>query len=445
MESVSQLETTDASRNPSFSMDRKLLEKDARWQLVERIVASKGFAKSPFLGGFLLYVCEKHLLHLDEEISEQQVGISVFGRARGYNVSNDNIVRNYARILRQRLDAYFKTEGSGESIQIVIPRGKYVPLFLDSTGNIAEPQTTRPAWTGKAPADISLRRAVKKMPPERWIWLLALTCGLLAAALIVSLLHRPSSSSPIADRFWGKFFNASQDTFLVPGDSGLAIYENLTKSQVDLGSYVRNDYRQRTSSPLRIDTGLINDLGARRYTSVVDLDLVSAISRLPEVVPSRLNIRYARELQMDDLKQSNAILLGSVSANPWVDLFQKEMNFQFSYDKNLDTTVIHNLHPLPGEQEMYRTQESAPARTTYGVIAVEPNLENSGNVLLIEGINMAGTEGAADFLLSNMSSSLRNRVSAKKGLISPFEVLIETSNIGASAPQPKIISLRIKK
>jgi hypothetical protein len=394
------------------------------------------------------------LLDLDDEITEHQVGIAVFGRQPGYNVGDDNIVRNYARILRQRLDSYFKTSGTDEAIQIVIPRGKYVPLFLGPNGNLAEtpdsqfsPSEPQPE-AGELPISTgpNLSQQPKADARNKWIWFLSIACGLLALTAIASWAHRPfTAGAPRENRFWSAFFNTTQDTFLVPGDSGLAIYENLTKTQVDLGSYVRDDYKQKTSSPLRIDTGIINDLGGRRYTSVVDLDLVSTISRLPEVVPSRLKIRYARELQMDDLKHANAILLGSINANPWVDLFQKEMNFQFSYDPKLDATVIHNLHPLPGESAIYRTQESAPARTTYGLIAVVPNLDDSGNVLLMEGINMAGTEGAADFLLSDMSAELRRRVSKKNGRIQPFEVLIETSNIAANAPQPKIISLRIQE
>jgi hypothetical protein len=454
MASVSQLEVTDVNANLALESRQKQLEDDPRWQVVGRIVTTKGFAKSPFLSGFLLYVCEKHLLGLDDEITEQQVGIAVFGRQPGYNVSDDNIVRNYARILRQRLDNYFKTSGADEAVQIVIPRGKYVPLFLDANGSFAETRSSQlPSIELKAEnaqlpisADLPPASGMEAAKQNRRIWLLAAACCLLTIALIASWMHRSFVSQMSRENlFWRNFFNPTQDTFLVPGDSGLAIYENLTKTQVDLGSYVRDDYKEKTASPLNIDPKIIDDLGERRYTSVVDLDLVAAISHLPEAVPSRLKIRYARELHMDDLKQANVILLGSVNANPWVDLFQKELNFQFSYDTKLDATVIHNLHPLPGESSIYQTQESSPTRTTYGLIAVVPNLENSGNVLLMEGINMAGTEGAADFLLSDRSTELRDRVSKKDGRILPFEVLIETSNIAANAPRPRIVSLRIRE
>ena len=54
---------------------------------------------------------------------------------------------------------------------------------------------------------------------------------------------------------------------------------------------------------------------------------------------------------------------------------------------------------------MRRTRRD-PARTTFGVIAVTSNLDGTGHVLLIEGINMAGTEAAADYLFSDASKAL---------------------------------------
>ena len=90
------------------------------------------------------------------------------------------------------------------------------------------------------------------------------------------------------------------------------------------------------------------------------------------------------------------------------------------------------------------TQEADVERTTYGVIAVVPNLDHSGYVLMMEGINMAGTEGAADFLMSDRATPLIERLIRDHTLNSPFEILIETSNIGATAPEPRMIAERIR-
>jgi hypothetical protein len=83
---------------------------------------------------------------------------------------------------------------------------------------------------------------------------------------------------------------------VVPADSGLAIYQDLTKIRVHLADYAGGEYKKNTSSRFGIDPALVNELGGRRYTSVVDLDLVSAISQLPAVVKNRFKVRYAREV-----------------------------------------------------------------------------------------------------------------------------------------------------
>jgi hypothetical protein len=98
---------------------------------------------------------------------------------------------------------------------------------------------------------------------------------------------------------------------------------------------------------------------------------------------------------------------------------------------------------MPGEKPFYETNQTDPAHTTFGVIAVTPNLDGTGHVLLIEGINMAGTQAAADYLFGDASTELLNQIFDSKGTIRPFEVLLETSNIGANATRPRIISQRI--
>jgi hypothetical protein len=426
------------------------LEGDPRWRLARRVAASRGFAKSKFLTSFVLYICEKYLLDQTGEITEQQIGEQVFRRPHGYNPGEDNIVRNYARLLRQRLDEYFAGEGVDETIRIVVPRGGYVPLFVEENAIIGESKPNHSPT--QAPVNLSsgLDRtpALDQAQPvlvNRSSWPLKALCAVLFVALLFVSLHdihlRPQPSP--SDRFWSVFFSSTRDTLLVPADSGLVIYQDLTKRWVPLAEYAGGEYQKHTVSPLGIDPAIVNELGGRRYTSVVDLHLVSAISQLPAVVKNRFKVRYAREVTLDDLKQSNVILLGSFDANPWVELFQKDLNFQFEPQQKEDKIIIRNLHPMPGEKAFYETDQADPARSTFGVIAVTPNLDGTGHVLLIEGLNMAGTEAAADYLFSDASKALLSQIFDAKGNVLPFEVLLETSNIGANAPRPQIISQRI--
>jgi len=428
------------------------LEQDPRWLVARRVAASKGFAKSKFLISFILYICEKSLLDRTDEITEQLIGEHVFRRRQGYNPGEDNIVRNYARLLRQRLEEYFNGEGIDETIRIAVPRGGYVPLFIELSEVVgkSEPQSAQVGLIEAASAQRS-KEIVEPMQsvavsPARPAWGLKALCGALFVALVFAVAHDvpiKSSQQRASDRFWSVFFSPSRDTLLVPADSGLVIYQNLSKRRISLAEYAAGDYRKQTASSAGIDSAMVNELSGRRYTSVVDLHLVSSIAQLPAVVKDRFKVRYAREVMLDDLKQSNVILFGSFDSNPWVELFQKDLNFQFEPRPKVDDVVIHNLHPMDGEKAFYQTDQKDPARSTFGVIAVTPNLDGTGHVLLIEGINMAGTEAAADYLFSDASEPLLKQVFDSKGNMLPFEVLLETSNIGANAPRPRIVSQRI--
>jgi len=453
---------------------RPALRDDPRWLLVERIAVSRSLGKSPRLAEFLRYVCDRQIRGRDGEITEQQIGVKVFGRPEGYNSNDDNIVRNYARTLRKRIEEYFRKEGRDEPMVVVIPRGAYVPVFsprdaipYETPGPVEEePETASRTAAAEVPASVPF--AVPAPPVLRPWLVVALAASLFAVAVAAGFaagrsrmgwMPFQSSTSRASDRLWRSLFTQNRDTFLVPADGGLVMMQSFTREKVALPDYANSNYR----SPPEIQRGmqgLLNStnpadqatlthkvavLAARRYTSVVDLSLSAKIAQLPEVVPERLVIRFARDLRIDDLHTGNAILIGSSDANPWVSLFEQQLNFQFSPGIEFGGSgAIVNTRPLPGEATHFASITGDPANRTYGVIAYVPNLENTGHVILIEGVNMAGTQAAGDFLLSpgQMRPMLERALDAQ-GNLQPFEILLETTSIGAAASRFKVLSERV--
>jgi hypothetical protein len=424
------------------------LTEDPRWQLAQRIVASKSFAKSAFLSKFLLYICDRALTGKTDQISENQIGVHVFLRRPGYNPGEDNIVRNYARQLRQRLDHYFEEEGKFEELRISIPLGKYIPVF--SPNRLPEPiptlQTVEllPSLPATAGDELSPAPA---LPRNRTAYLRALlallflmVCG--AAEWRVLKRSNPGQADPYR-ALWSQIFDKERQTFLVPSDDGIVMFQNLTGHSVHLDEYVSREYLS-VKSVFNIDAQNLADLDAQRYTNIADLDAVLKFSQVPEAKPAHFVIRYARELHMEDLKDSNAILLGSTYSDPWVELFQKSLNFEFEYEPHPNASFIINKHPLAGESSVYANDATAPSHRTYAVIALVPNLNNTGWVLIVEGLTMAGTQAATDILFNReeMRSSLE-KATAGNGKLKPFELLIETRSFGSNSPQANIIASRI--
>jgi len=134
-----------------------------------------------------------------------------------------------------------------------------------------------------------------------------------------------------------------------------------------------------------------------RYTSIVDLQVASQLMALPEAMQGQTQIRYARDLKLDDLKGNNIILVGAKEANPWVELFEQHMNFAFDDKRDTYDFVVTNKSPQPGEAPTYKMVPSDPAHRAYALVALLPNLNGTGKVLIVEGSTMAGTDAASDF------------------------------------------------
>jgi hypothetical protein len=432
------------------------LADEPRWQLAQRIAASRSFAKSALLSRFLFYVCEREITGKTTEISEHQIGVQVFGRRPGYNPGEDNIVRNYARQLRHRLDQYFLEEGREEELRVTIPRGKYVPVYSanhfqalpllvlpehesDSSGVLETPVPLPPVVGSPQPA----RR-------RRWL-VLSLTALMLLACLSVAGLsvawtHRlHASSSDSLHPLWAGLFDQSRQTLIVPSDDGIVMIQNLTGHLVPLSEYLNRDYLS-LKSPYNIDAQNMRDLDAQRYTNVTDLNAVVRFSRLPEANAGRLAVRYARELHMEDLKDANVILLGSSFSNPWAELFEKSLNFEFSYQPHPNASLIVNRHPQPGELAVYANEATGPSHRTYAVIGLVPNLNSTGWVLLVEGLTMAGTQAAVDTLFNRgVMRPFLGQAKNADGTLNPFEILIETRSFGSDAPQASVVATRVYK
>jgi hypothetical protein len=455
--------TTDLDPLPKTSINSSTFSSDAewqqshltddpRWQLAQRIAASTSFSRSALLSKFLLYVCERALLGKTDEISEHQIGVHVFGRRPGYSPGEDNIVRNYARQLRQRLDHYFADEGRNEELRLSIPRGKYVPVFAPGKAATAASQILEPAPPSYEDAAEPLTdAAASEVPaaaqPATRLWLLFWAALLLlpvgAAVLWTLFPHAVHPSADSSHVLWTQLFDTAHQTFLVPSDDGIVMIQNLTHHSVSLSEYVNRDYLS-VKSPYKIDAANMTDLDAQRYTSVADLDTVLKFSRLREATSDHFSVRYARELHMEDLKDANAILLGSSFSNPWVELFEKNLNFEFNYQPRPNESVILNRHPASGELPVYANDAAGPSHRTYGVIALVPNLNDTGWVLIVEGLTMAGTQAAADVLFNrDAMRPILGRARAANGQLKPFEVLIETRSFGSNSPQASIIASRI--
>jgi hypothetical protein len=436
------------------------------WQLALRVASSKRLSKSDLMPKFLLYVCEQRLLGNIQDITEQRIGTQIFNRAADYNPGEDNIVRSYARMLRKRLDDYFEGEGRDEPMRIVIPRGGYVPVF-EETKNVAEPysspdeqETVEPGNTAEAnsaylveenveasEAPVSARNEAQAVywKPSWFSILAGLVLGIVCTTAVLIGMRRleEERARSFSHAVWVQLFQPNRNTLIVPADSGVGILQNLTGHLAGLEDYANGSYLFDLKPVPGLSFENLNDLRQQRYTSVVCLNIAAMLTQLPEFSASHSEIRYARSITTEDLTSSNAILLGSTHTNPWVSLFEKNLNFRLEYMPEVDQSFVLNEHPTASEQARYVNGTAGTANLTYGAIDYLPSLDGKGHVLIIQGLNMAATQAAADSLFnSNEMRPILKQAALPNGSLKSFELLVETRSIGASAPGGQIIATR---
>jgi hypothetical protein len=121
---------------------------------VEFALGSAVFIRSPRLARLLKYVCAKYFAGEADQIKEYNIAVDVLDRPPSFDPSEDAIARVEVHRLRKKLREYYETEGSDHALHIVIPSGRYVPVFLPAAeaASDAEAIVTPPHRSVVSPA-----------------------------------------------------------------------------------------------------------------------------------------------------------------------------------------------------------------------------------------------------------------------------------------------------
>jgi beta-glucanase (GH16 family) len=98
---------------------------------LSRLLALPEIARAANLVRLLTFICEKYFEGKTDEIRESAIAVQALGRKKdGFDSQADPIVRVTARTLRKRLEDYYRNEGRGDAVHLVLPTGQYVPGFV---------------------------------------------------------------------------------------------------------------------------------------------------------------------------------------------------------------------------------------------------------------------------------------------------------------------------
>jgi TolB-like protein/Tfp pilus assembly protein PilF len=127
---------------------------------VDKILASRWFARSERLCRFLRFCVELTLDEKSDQLKEQLVGVEVFDRKGDYDPRTDPIVRVEARRLRSKLKEYYTSSGRPDGLLIELPKGGYVPSFRTRNASPA----SGPGARLRPVANVSEERSIAVLP-----------------------------------------------------------------------------------------------------------------------------------------------------------------------------------------------------------------------------------------------------------------------------------------
>ena len=106
---------------------------------LERVCADLLFRDTTRMKRFLRFVVEETLAGRGGRLKGYIIGVEVFDRPDNFDPQSDTIVRVQAGQLRRRLDLYYADRGQESLVRILVPKGRYAPVFeLRQTSPIDE-------------------------------------------------------------------------------------------------------------------------------------------------------------------------------------------------------------------------------------------------------------------------------------------------------------------
>lgn len=412
------------------------VESSAERQALTSVLSGQTFAGSAKLTAFLRFVCEEHWQGRTEQINEALIARQVFGRPELFNAGDDSIVRSSARLLRQRLDRYYKEEGESDPIRIVLPRGSYVPIFAPRVSPTSDDLELLQASIDVPLKPSNLLPDLQAAPLRRRYWIAGGALAAVSAVGLAALLTPAKRPRAPIEKVWNLLLAGPRKMLIVPADSGLVMWQAEQKKQISLEDYMalaRQAVPRHPDGPTSsasagqnlaapTPTRSLPRLKEQRYTGVVAVRLAVEIMRLAGPTSDTVGIRYARDLHINELKESNAVLVGAAHANPWAGLFASSCAYWIDWNADRGFSLVSR----PQQADVRPLAQIPPLtpEVAFAHIALRRNLGGRGHVLLISGTGSQGTDGGIDFLF-DVNGLARTLLTAQShSTWDEFEVLV---------------------
>jgi hypothetical protein len=92
----------------------------------------------------------------------------------------------------------------------------------------------------------------------------------------------------------------------------------------------------------------------------------------------------------------------------------------------------------------YTSHWNEPSHETYALIEYLPNMGGTGHLLLLQGLDVAGTEAAAEALLHpEVIAPVLDKALRPGGTLRSFEILLRSTSIASNAAGAQVVASRV--
>jgi hypothetical protein len=342
---------------------------DGRAAQLQRILESRTFHPSEVLRRLLEYLGRKELQAEAEDLKEYTVGVEAFGKPAAYDPKTDSSVRVQAGKLRQKLDEYYRTEGSADPLIVELPKGHFRLVFRELAPTTPPPAEKR----------------------SRLPWMIA------AAAVMVVLVGvwqlRPARRNPELRELWRPFFEDSRPVMVSLGAPLFAKVEGDFFRDPIMNSW---DKAQDSAGVKELEKALGGKaVPAYSYTGIGEAWAAFALAKLFGSANKDLNLVVSNGLTWEDIGRNNVIFVGP----PKYNLQARDLPFQMDF--SVEHSRIVNLHPRSGEPPSYNETWS-PDRATlvegHALISCLPGLHGTGYIMMLASTSTEGTRAAVEYV-----------------------------------------------
>ncbi len=395
---------------------------------LQEVAESPAFRGSQRSQQFLRYVVEAALAGHSDRLKERSLGVELFSRPASYDTGEDAIVRVTASDVRRRLHHFYAETHS--ELRIDLPSGGYAPEFRRI---VAVPSAAPSAPAAVAEAGRNRRFG------RRAALFLALVLVIGAGIWYWNGRGPAGALSPARVLPWSTVLQRQRAIQVVYSDPDISSIQRLLGFRISLSDYANGRYWPVTHP---LDGGLQRIFRGVVVPSV-DTEIVLEISRLVGSA-RRLATHTARGFRLADFRtDDDFVLLGSPRSNPWGELFQKQLDFEFEDDPEHYAEVIRNIRPQPGELPVYQpTAKGWETGKAFATVAFVGNPGQKGHVLLVAGTNAEGTEAAGKLVtnLDLLSGILRRYGIDPNGPACHFDMLLEITAMAGSPSEFKVLA-----